>query len=515
MVRLLALFWTLLLITSAAPRLARAAAQVYALSHDNRLCMLDATTGAMRPVGPALPKSIIVGNEEVSAIDVARGLYWSLGLNASTSSSNAAVLVAQRLSDGGLASALPLPELAPGPLLGFGQMLDVEPASGDLLVCSRPSSSRGGPSDSGVTDTRHRVYRVSAATGAMRRLATVPRDSAQVAIPQSGSALDPEAGTWFLQMVLDNSTYSSSSSSSSSNNSSSSSSSKRGLAPPVLAIVAVDVSGSSNGSAAVTVIDMDFTATPPRGLVTMVRDARTGRIYGFGAPEPPAPGAPPFRSFSDVTAWLRGSIASGGSTSGRSSRASSIASKGAAPSHHHHQQQASPRNLQHTLAYLNVSTREFVQVGLIGPEFLIADSNLQAIDVGARRHLSLLQHTQPPPPAWVDASDCAPGCAPGTLCCRDPEAVGVATGACYTVVRCSAITDGTGQNFSDPFHLVAVDLDSADVVAASAGICSVAGNDCPRSIEVPLTSVETTAFAGALKSGTRNRHDSRENALRQ
>ena len=227
---------------------------------------------------------------------------------------------------------------------------------------------------------------------------------------------------------------------------------------------------SEGGGGGVDIIAMDFSATPPRGLVTMVHDAATGRIYGYGAVEPPAPGTPAFRSHADAEAWLRG-------------RGAAAAGPAAAA-------------VQHTLAYLDVRTHAFVQVGRMGARFLIADANLQAIDVGARRHLSLMQRTPAPPPAWVNASGCdggagpgggggGGGCANGTLCCKDPEASGAGTGACYTVARCGAITDGTGQNFSDPFHLVAVDLDSAAVVSASsAGVCSIAANDCPKSIEV-------------------------------
>ena len=34
------------------------------------------------------------------------------------------------------------------------------------------------------------------------------------------------------------------------------------------------------------------------------------------------------------------------------------------------------------------------------------------------------------------------GCDAGTLCCKDPQAAGAGTGACYKVSNCSVIRDG-------------------------------------------------------------------------
>jgi len=83
----------------------------------------------------------------------------------------------------------------------------------------------------------------------------------------------------------------------------------------------------------------------------------------------------------------------------------------------------------------------------------------------------VLQAVNPPPVAgpsgWVPADDCAgdggsssssssssrssrssnedgdgDGCDTGTLCCKDPQAAGAGTGACYKVSNCSVIRDG-------------------------------------------------------------------------
>ena len=45
------------------------------------------------------------------------------------------------------------------------------------------------------------------------------------------------------------------------------------------------------------------------------------------------------------------------------------------------------------------------------------------------------------PPSWAPATDCGSGCAAGSMCCRDPAALGKGSGACYKVAACDAIHD--------------------------------------------------------------------------
>lgn len=93
--------------------------------------------------------------------------------------------------------------------------------------------------------------------------------------------------------------------------------------------------------------------------------------------------------------------------------------------------------------------------------------------------MSLMQAAQPPPASWVPSTDCG-ACGDGTLCCKDPAQ---GEGACYKVADCSAIHDGSGINTTAPFHLVQMHLDTFKLLK-SPGICSMAANDCPWSLDV-------------------------------
>ena len=61
-------------------------------------------------------------------------------------------------------------------------------------------------------------------------------------------------------------------------------------------------------------------------------------------------------------------------------------------------------------------------------------------------------------------------------------AKGKKEGACYNVPDCSRISDGSGINMTDPFRLVGVDLDTAEV-KTHPPLCTFAKQDCPWALD--------------------------------
>ena len=416
------------------------ASQLFAMCNTTAICSLNRSTAQLSLVGP--PLHGVAFGQQISAIDSARRIFWSIGVDADHAN-NHALLIGVSLTTGAEVRRVQLPISATASFaLGFGIMVDVVPATGDVLVCGRPV-------DNDTSFLGHQVHQVDFASGDVSHPIAWINDSMADAIPQSGSALDADGGVWYVQLLL-----------------------KRASA--TAAIVAFDVRSRSTHniirSSRITqhnvsqhnvmrVIAQNFTSSPPRALATMLFDAGPPRrIVGFGALVP-AITAP--RSADDIARFWQ----------------------------HEKAGHTNEQGFIRTLAAFDVATEHFSVIGMMDRNFVVADSHLQTLDVDQRQHIALMQRTQPPPQAWTPSASCKAEGRPcngsaGEHCCADPGASGTGTGACYRVSRCDAIHDGGTANLSAPFHIVLTDLGNASTLSASPPLCSVAAGDCPLSIEM-------------------------------
>ena len=230
------------------------------------IATIDRTLGAMAPVGK--PVAYELQAQQLSALDATRGEVFVLGFNASSKVAN---VVGIDVSDGKVADEANIKWLVELPFVGLGQTIDVDPATGDLIV-------------SGAAATNQSLTRVARITRASKFqehtvVATVPQaNDPPIYILGGSSTLDYINGVAYLQGAVNDT--------------------KTGEV--YIQLVAVDLKTGAH------------TATPQEVVMSgMDWDEATGRIYGVGVANSGKQNMPHFRqlAFFDTKTQTWGTLA--------------------------------------------------------------------------------------------------------------------------------------------------------------------------------------------------------------
>ena len=399
---------------------------------------INPVTGAVKDTGAFAQGEAQA--QDLGAMDHARGIAYIVGFNQSSAKPN---LVGIDVATNAVLVDVELPftEVA---FVGIGQAIDVDPASGDVLLLGQVQADA----------MHHEVLRCDYATKAFTTVAKLTGEAANIALLGSqASALD--GGTWYMTLPVNNS------------------------AAPKQEQIEVHTYVVQLASGKVTHHKMD----PAAGqlLSSMDFDAKTGKIVGFGPSEATAAA---YRAtnrtggFASVEELFDFMHARGAVYAAANARAQAGYKTSAA--------------YVHTLATMDPKTFAVAVVGKYAG-YGMQEANIAALDPVGRVHLGLMQQAQPPPTTWVPSKDCGAPCGTGALCCEDPAQ---GEGACYKVGACADIHDGSGINTTAPFHLVQMHLDTFKLLKSPA-VCSMAANDCPWSLDVAdgkLTQCADTEF---------------------
>ena len=135
--------------TSAAPAAAAAGGVLVGISAASppSLVHLSPTTGKVIFTGPPLADELVA--QQLAALDAARGVFYALGYDDKLRRTN---LISLNASTGAVLSSVAVPRLFEPALVGVGQALAVEPASGRLVALGRRSA--GAPHEVGLLDPR-------------------------------------------------------------------------------------------------------------------------------------------------------------------------------------------------------------------------------------------------------------------------------------------------------------------------------------------------------------------------
>jgi hypothetical protein len=305
---------------------------------------------------------------------------------------------------------------------GAGQALDIDPHTGDLISV--------GQADAG----HHFVIRVEFKTKKITVVANISKDVPSVAAMPGqggGNTLDYKRQVEYINLGM----------------------SEGGRS--IIATFRIDLT-----TGAVTV-------PSPGGLFLygLHFDAKTDRIYGFG-PSIYPPGAA-----STTTTTNNNSSSSSNNDNNDSKLQSDLELEAKKPIH--------------SLAYLDAADPTKIKVVGGIPGYFLLQGAVVTVDPVKRRFYTLLQPTNNVT-GWVPSNDCAKSpfpCQSGALCCADPTKT--SKGACYKVSDCSTIHDGGDVNMSQPFQLVGVNLDTAEVEThpdVCVQIRAGSQGDCPWSI---------------------------------
>lgn len=351
---------------------------------------IDPVSGAVSKTATALLDEATA--QDLTAMDHARGIAYIIGYNQTVGYPNL-IGIDVTTSDVVLDLKLPFNELA---FVGIGQALDVDPASGDIIVAGQVEAD----------DFHHKVMRVSYATKALTTVATLKADATHIALlGAQASTLDPAGMRWFLTLPVNN------------------------TAAPKAQQVEVHTFVVNLKTSAVTHHKMDISSG--QVISSMDWDSKTKQILGFGPSEEAvaiyaaSTRKSGFASVQEMFDFMRGRNAFAGAS------------------------------YVHTLAAMNPTTFQVTVKGKF-TGYGLQEANIAALDPVGRVFMGLMQKAMPPPAAWEPATNCG-ACGNGTLCCKDPTQ---GAGACYKVGACSDIHDGSGINTTAPIHLVQMHLDS-------------------------------------------------------
>jgi hypothetical protein len=402
---------------------------------DNRrgitLSEVDATTGAVTALGPAVDGEFVWYG--LSAADHTHGIIYTVGRNATGSN-----LFGLDATSGKVVVSMALPFTMPsGQLVGVGQGVDVDPATGDVFVTGQMASEA----------MHHEVFRVDFASKAMTSVAKLVADDAK-----TGGSANIQGCTLDYKKMIE--------------------------------YVILPVQPAGGGGVEIHLFAVELktgkvTHTPmDQNKGTMINpidyDGATGKIFGFGPPK--------------FTVAAHNARYGAGSSRFASVQEWRDLMSGAGPAIYEPLgdsglNQSSIPPFVHTLASLDPETLKATVVGEF-PGYFVVKVQIAGLDEKNRVHLSMMQPTQPPVQGWVPATNCAnPSCGAGTLCCRDPAQ---GEGACYKVGACSDIHDGSGLNTTAPFNLVQMDLDTFTLLPSppiTPG-CALQGSGCPISLNV-------------------------------
>ena len=393
------------------------------------LTEVDATTGAMTTLGPAVDGEFVWFG--LSAADHAHGIIYTVGRNATGSN-----LFGLDATSGEVVVSMALPFTMPtGQLVGVGQAVDVDPATGDVFVTGQMASEA----------MHHEVFRVDFASKAMTSVAKLVADDAK-----TGGAANIQGCTLDYKKMIE------------------------------YIILPVQPAGGDGVEIHLFAVELKtgkVTHTPmDANKGTMINpidyDGATGKIFGFGPPK--------------VTVAAHNARYGAGAYTFASVQEWRDLMSGAGPAIYEPLPLGddSPLNQSfvHTLASLDPETLKATVVGEF-PGYFLVKVQIAGLDEKNRVHLSMMQPTQPPVQGWVPATNCAPSCGAGTLCCKDPAQ---GEGACYKVGACADIHDGSGLNTTAPFNLVQMDLDTFTLLPSppiTPG-CALQGSGCPISLNV-------------------------------
>eukprot|EP00041_Stephanoeca_diplocostata_P025163 m.652141 g.652141 ORF g.652141 m.652141 type:complete len:433 (-) comp22688_c0_seq4:2877-4175(-) len=396
-------------------------APLYGIATGNpaSLISVDTTTGKKTPIGK--PFSNELAAQQLSAIDANKDVYYILDFNDTSRKPN---LLGLSLADGSIKVDLTidLDELA---FVGVGQSVGVDPLTGLVIINGHDSTVQG-----------HHFISVdpwSATPSKATSICKIPAPN--VYLLGGSSTVDWDAGVMYAMLVM----------------------------PP------------ADGSAAAvwepfnTTADIQAQAryVPNRAPEMIVKQSADG------APPPPPP--PPFSvqlMAIDYKAKTFKAVPTGrnlGTLAYDEVKKSVVGFS---------EEKLPDGTYAKTLMAMSTAgARTLTKIGDVkglngemGP--------ITTVDSQSRVHYSFLQ---PPPAGWKTSTKCASDgfpCKAGTSCCFLPPD----EPACFAVASCSDMHNG--PNITAPFLLAQLNLDTAaSVVAKPPPICSIAGNDCPWSIE--------------------------------
>ena len=176
------------ILTAAAALLLRAASAapvplgLYGMSDAVGLIRVFPGNGSSSPIGPPLPSEDQA--QQLAVLDATRGIYYILGYSVTLNAPN---LVGLSLADGSVISSAPLSIYESG-LIGVGQSLAIEPATGRLIIAGRLSAT--GPHVVGFVDPK---------TGNFTQVASI--DGALRDVLGATSAYDPLTNTLLLSLA--------------------------------------------------------------------------------------------------------------------------------------------------------------------------------------------------------------------------------------------------------------------------------------------------------------------------
>ena len=112
--------------------------KMYGIDYNLSLVSIDLESGTMAEISAAQPEELM--SQELSAIDVKRSRYYTVGVN---KTGNRVNLVAWSLDSGHQVRQVELPFFVSSVFVGMGEALDVDPTDGTVIVMGH-DASRGG-----------------------------------------------------------------------------------------------------------------------------------------------------------------------------------------------------------------------------------------------------------------------------------------------------------------------------------------------------------------------------------
>ena len=141
------------------------------------LVHVDPLTAAFVLAGPKLPDELTA--QQLAAVDPSRGLFFALGFDTAKQETN---LVTLNATSGAVVGRVAVPGIFEGDLVGVGQNLDVDPASGHVIVSGHRSSS-----------SAIEVGTIDPATGAVTPIVSLPKTLSDA--DSCVSAFNPDDGS--------------------------------------------------------------------------------------------------------------------------------------------------------------------------------------------------------------------------------------------------------------------------------------------------------------------------------
>eukprot|EP00040_Diaphanoeca_grandis_P027052 m.152962 g.152962 ORF g.152962 m.152962 type:complete len:425 (+) comp30820_c0_seq2:75-1349(+) len=395
-----------------------AASGLYGVSTTQSIVKINPTTGAQTPIGS--PLKFELSAQQLSTIDIKRGIYYALDYNTSTKAVN---LVGVDVDTGTIVVDLAI-AVQESMFVGVDQGVDVDPITGVVIISAHDSTVMG-----------HHIFSVDPHSTTPNKITSIAKIPAPAVQLLGGcSCVDWDLGIFYSPLVM-----------------------------PKTGEVA-DVSGWMGANVTMQSIKL--------GL-----DGEYAPVSKSDAPPPPP--VPPFQvelmaihyKGAKVGTITPVKIPSNVGTLQYDYATKAIVGFSG--------KQTTGGGYVKTLASIKTAdmgaTWTFATIGTV-KGYVGEMGPISTIDSVARSHFSLLQPASPP---WQASDKCAATgfpCKTGTSCCQMPPG----GPACFSVASCSDMHNA--PNISAPFYLVELNLDTAATVGKPPPICTIQSG-CPWSLE--------------------------------